>query len=190
MRRTGDGEPWLTVVGVVADIRQRRLNEDVQPMVYVPFQQERDEVFVLRFVSFVARTAGLAPEDGILMLCFPHAGREVRIAHVTLHAGVRHALSMISTQRVLATLRAVDRTLKRMGDQAARDCGPYGVQLIFQGGHHAEVRPRAANGPEQIGMLQAANDPRALAVIRSHLPRDRSFRWCTSRPPSCHFHLR
>ena len=67
------------------------------------------------YPSFVARSAGLAPQDGILMLCFPHAGREVRIAHVTLHAGVRHALSMISTQRVLATLRAVDGTLKRMG---------------------------------------------------------------------------
>ena len=67
------------------------------------------------YPSFVARTAGLAPQEGILMLCFPHGGREVRIAHVTLHAGVRHALSMISTQRVLATLRAVDGTLKRMG---------------------------------------------------------------------------
>jgi len=41
------------------------------------------------YPSFVARTAGLAPEDGILMLCFEHAGREVRIAHVTLHASVR-----------------------------------------------------------------------------------------------------
>ena len=66
------------------------------------------------YPSFVARTAGLAPQDGILMLCFEHAGREVRIAHVTLHTSVRHALAMISTQRVLATIRAADRTLKRM----------------------------------------------------------------------------
>ena len=54
------------------------------------------------------------------MLCFPHAGREVRIAHVTLHAGVRHALAMISTQRVLATLRSVDRALKRMACEKPR----------------------------------------------------------------------
>jgi 4-hydroxy-L-threonine phosphate dehydrogenase PdxA len=72
------------------------------------------------YPSFVARTAGLAPEEGILMLCFPHAGREVRIAHVTLHAGVRHALAMISTQRVLATIRSVDRTLKRMAFEKPR----------------------------------------------------------------------
>ena len=67
------------------------------------------------YPSFVARTAGLAPEDGILMLCFEHEGREVRIAHVTLHTSVRHALTMISTQRVLTTIRAVDEALKKMG---------------------------------------------------------------------------
>jgi 4-hydroxythreonine-4-phosphate dehydrogenase len=67
------------------------------------------------YPSFVARTAGLAPEEGILMLCFAHAGREVRIAHVTLHTSVRHALEMISTERILATIRAADQALKRMG---------------------------------------------------------------------------
>src|SRR5438309_5971975 len=51
----GDRGEWLTVVGVVADIRQMGLDREVQPMLYVPFQQER-EAFVLRFVSFVART--------------------------------------------------------------------------------------------------------------------------------------
>ena len=67
------------------------------------------------YPSFVARTAGLAPDDGILMLCFEHAGREVRIAHVTLHASVRDALEMITTERVLRTIRAVDTALKKMG---------------------------------------------------------------------------
>jgi len=43
------------------------------------------------YPSFVARVAGLAPEDGILMLCFEHEGREVRIAHVTLHVSVARA---------------------------------------------------------------------------------------------------
>jgi 4-hydroxythreonine-4-phosphate dehydrogenase len=67
------------------------------------------------YPSFVARTAGLAPEDGILMLCFEHAGREVRIAHVTLHASVRKALAMITTERVVRTIQAVDTALKKMG---------------------------------------------------------------------------
>jgi predicted permease len=54
MRADGD---WLTVVGVVADIRQQGLDQDLKPMIYAPFQQEQAEPFLLRFVSFVARTA-------------------------------------------------------------------------------------------------------------------------------------
>jgi 4-hydroxythreonine-4-phosphate dehydrogenase len=67
------------------------------------------------YPSFVARTAGLAPEDGILMLCFEHDGREVRIAHVTLHTSVKHALELITGKRILHTLRSVDATLRKLG---------------------------------------------------------------------------
>src|SRR3981081_1352544 len=51
--RLGDRGEWLTVVGVVADIRQRGLDRDVQPMLYVPFQQDRGGVIPV--VAFVAR---------------------------------------------------------------------------------------------------------------------------------------
>lgn len=67
------------------------------------------------YPSFVARTAGLRPEDGILMLCFEWQGREVRIAHVTLHASVARSLKMISKERVLRTVVAVHAALKRLG---------------------------------------------------------------------------
>lgn len=67
------------------------------------------------YPSFVARAAGLAPEDGILMLCFAHAGREVRIAHVTLHASVMKSLGMITQPRVRRTIGAVAEALKKMG---------------------------------------------------------------------------
>src|SRR5262249_41632789 len=52
--RLGDRADWLTVVGVGADIRQMGLDREVQPIVYVPFQQERSGL--VRFVTFVART--------------------------------------------------------------------------------------------------------------------------------------
>ena len=66
------------------------------------------------YPSFVARCAGLQPEDGILMLCFAHEGRELRIAHVTLHSGVRDAVALVSAERVLKTIRAAHATLKQM----------------------------------------------------------------------------
>ena len=72
------------------------------------------------YPSFVARVAGLAPEDGILMLCFEHDGREIRIAHVTLHTSVRHALEMITGERILRTLKAVEATLKKLGHAQPR----------------------------------------------------------------------
>jgi 4-hydroxy-L-threonine phosphate dehydrogenase PdxA len=67
------------------------------------------------YPSFVARVCGLAPEEGILMLCFAHDGREIRIAHVTLHASVREALGQITAPRIIRTLRATDEALKRLG---------------------------------------------------------------------------
>ena len=66
------------------------------------------------YPSFVARCAGLAPEEGILMLCFAHEGREVRIPHVTLHSSVRDAVAMVSTERVLKTIRATHAALKQL----------------------------------------------------------------------------
>ncbi len=65
------------------------------------------------YPSFVARLAGLPPEDGILMLCFEYQGREVRIAHVTLHTSVAMALKLISKDRILKTIRAVHKTLRQ-----------------------------------------------------------------------------
>jgi 4-hydroxythreonine-4-phosphate dehydrogenase len=72
------------------------------------------------YPSFVARTAGLDADAGILMLCFRHGGREVRIAHVTLHSSVRRALELISADRVLRTIRAAHETLKKLGVEKPR----------------------------------------------------------------------
>jgi 4-hydroxythreonine-4-phosphate dehydrogenase len=67
------------------------------------------------YPSFVARVCGLRPEDAVLMLCFAHEGREVRIAHVTLHVSVAQALRAITTERVLRTIEAVHTALKKLG---------------------------------------------------------------------------
>jgi 1,2-dihydroxy-3,5-cyclohexadiene-1,4-dicarboxylate dehydrogenase len=72
------------------------------------------------YPSFVARVCGLAPEDGILMLCFGYQGRELRIAHVTLHTSVARALQLISGERIRKTLAAVEDTLKKIGIEKPR----------------------------------------------------------------------
>jgi 4-hydroxy-L-threonine phosphate dehydrogenase PdxA len=72
------------------------------------------------YASFVARTLGLPPDDAILMLCFGYAGREVRIAHVTLHCSVSRSLELITKERVLRTIRAVVEALKRLGYRKPR----------------------------------------------------------------------
>ena len=58
------------------------------------------------YPSFVARVTGVPADDAILMLCLNNDGREVRIAHVTLHTSVARALGLITPERVLKTIRA------------------------------------------------------------------------------------
>lgn len=48
---------WLTVVGVVRDVRQTGVKDDLAPAVYQPYSQLKN-VFFLSQVSFVARTTG------------------------------------------------------------------------------------------------------------------------------------
>ena len=67
------------------------------------------------YPSFVARLCGLQAEDGILMLCFQYEGREIRIAHVTLHTSVASALRLITAKRVARTIKEVAATLQKLG---------------------------------------------------------------------------
>ena len=94
------------------------------------------------YPSFVARTTGLSPEDGILMLCFQHGGREVRIAHVTLHKSVRDSLALITRQRVLRTVRAVHAFL-----------GPSRIRVSGVNPHAGEG---GAFGREEIELIAPA----------------------------------
>lgn len=72
------------------------------------------------YPSFVARACGLPAEDAVLMLCFRHQDREVRIAHVTLHASLRASLEMITGSRILKTVRAVHDALRKLGIDAPK----------------------------------------------------------------------
>ena len=99
------------------------------------------------YPSFVARVCGLAADDAVLMLCFRHDKREVRIAHVTLHTSVAHALEMISGSRIVHTLRAVDQALKKLGIAAPR---------IAVSGVNPHAGESGAFGREEIDIVEPA----------------------------------
>jgi 1,2-dihydroxy-3,5-cyclohexadiene-1,4-dicarboxylate dehydrogenase len=94
------------------------------------------------YPSFVARTCGLAPEAGILMLCFPWRKREIRIAHVTLHASVPRAVASLSRDAVKRTVGAVKDALQRIGVRKPR--------IAVSG-----LNPHAA-GPEEARIIGPA----------------------------------
>ncbi|MEK9646678.1 MAG: 4-hydroxythreonine-4-phosphate dehydrogenase PdxA, partial [Alphaproteobacteria bacterium] len=63
------------------------------------------------YPSFVARETGTDENDVFMML----ASDRMRIAHVTLHLGIRAALDLIDRPRIVRTLKAADAALRRIG---------------------------------------------------------------------------
>jgi 4-hydroxy-L-threonine phosphate dehydrogenase PdxA len=99
------------------------------------------------YPSFVARLCGLHPEDGILMLCFRHDDREVRIAHVTLHTSVATALTQITSARVARTIRETAAALRRLGIARPK---------IALSGVNPHAGENGLFGAEEIDSLQPA----------------------------------
>jgi 4-hydroxythreonine-4-phosphate dehydrogenase len=99
------------------------------------------------YPSFVARVCGLAADDAVLMLCFRHDKREVRIAHVTLHMSVAQALHVITTERVAKTIAAVHTALKKLGIAAPR---------IAVSGVNPHAGESGAFGREEIDIVEPA----------------------------------
>ena len=99
------------------------------------------------YPSFVARVCGVPPDEAVLMLCFQHEGREVRIAHVTLHVSVAKALGLITRQRILHTLRAVRTALAKLGIDEPR---------IAAGGVNPHAGESGAFGCEEIELVDPA----------------------------------
>src|SRR5438477_500488 len=74
------------------------------------------------YPTFVARCAGVSPEDAFLMICFDSGGTEMRIAHATLHASLRRAIKLLTRDRVLNAIRSADSALRRMGKIGRASC--------------------------------------------------------------------
>jgi predicted permease len=154
--RLDDGGEWLTVVGVAAEIRQMGLDREVQPMIYVPFQQERDGV--LRFVSFVARTATPASVVEGIRAEIRRAAPDLPIeSSVTMDEAVAASVAQPRFRMVLLALFATAATL-------IATCGLYGLMAYAVTQRRRELGVRMALGAEPRDVLRLVLT-RALRIV-------------------------
>ena len=185
----GPDGPWLTVVGMVGDVRHQGLAGEVRPEMYLPFQQETWPSFAIVVRSAIDTTvtsqavrriiAGLDPElplhdvrtlDGVVA----DALKQPRLQSLLVgsFAGLALILSAAGVFGVMA--HSVSRRVPEIAIRMALGCGTraalvlilrQGVRLaaagIFLGGTSAWLMARALSG---IVFGVRPNDPFVFAA--------------------------
>ena len=155
VRVWGNSE-WLTVVGVVADIRQRGLDQEVKPMIYAPFQQDRSGF--VRFVSFVARTATPAGVAEGIRAEIRRAAPDLPIeSTVTMDEAVAASVAQPRFRTLLVVLFATAATL-------IATCGIYGLMAYAVTQRRREIGVRMALGADRGDVLRLVLT-RALRIV-------------------------
>jgi 4-hydroxythreonine-4-phosphate dehydrogenase len=109
------------------------------------------------YPSYVARRTGTDPDDVFMML----VSDRLRIAHVTLHLGIRAALDLIDRPRIVRTLKAADAALKSIGIAEPK---------IAVSGVNPHAGEGGLFGTEEIGIVSPAIEEAQNAGIDAHGP--------------------
>jgi predicted permease len=159
VRVWGNSE-WLTVVGVVADIRQRGLDQEVQPMIYAPFQQ--DSSGFVRFVSFVARTATPGSVAEGIRAEIRRTAPDLPIeATVTMDEALAASVAQPRFRTLLLALFAMAATL-------IATCGLYGLMAYAVTQRRREIGVRMALGADRRDVLRLVLT-RAFLIVAAGL---------------------